>query len=137
MQRSMEKMAVEMQNGSIRQMQLAKRLRDEVEEENPEVQGFQEDYEIVIEPPEEEDGKEDEEAKINQSKADFEGMPRRESLLKLAHSSVYSGQTIDKVPGDQKQGGKANSRGGTSYAPTDLGQDEITLEVATGKPPQF
>ena len=59
-------------------------------------------------------------------------MPRRGSLIKMAQSSVYSGQTIDKIP-DQKRG-KANSRGGTSYAPTDLGQDEITLEPASGKP---
>ena len=42
-------------------------------------------------------------------------MPRRESIIKLAETSVYSGQMIDKKPG------KANSRGGTSYAPTDIG----------------
>ena len=64
MQKSMENMAEEMKNGTIRQMQLAKRLKDEVKEQNPEVQGFEEDYEIVKEPQEEDEGKEEGKANL-------------------------------------------------------------------------
>lgn len=91
MQRSMETMAKEMKNGTIRQMQLAKRLKNEVKEQNPEVQGFEEEYQIVIEPQEEDEDKEE-------GKANLQGMPRRGSLIAMAQSSVYSGQTIDKIP---------------------------------------
>ena len=62
-------------------------------------------------------------------------MPRRSSIIRLANASVYSGQTADRKP-DQKQG-KANSRGGNSYAPTDLGQDEITLGFGNQQQPPF
>ena len=64
MQKSMENMAMEMKNGTIRQMQLAKRLKTEVKKQNPEVQGFEEDYKIIIEPQEEDEGKEEGKANL-------------------------------------------------------------------------
>ena len=54
MKKSMVDMAAQMKNGTIQRMQLAKRLKDEVTAQNPEVPGFKEDYEFVDEPSEEE-----------------------------------------------------------------------------------
>ena len=65
---------------------------------------------------------ENEEVKVDMSKAEIEGFPRRVSLIKLAQSSVYSGQTVDK----KKKGNQ--SRSGTSYAPTDIDREDISLE---------
>ena len=54
MKKSMVDMTAQMKNGTIQRMQLAKRLKDEVTAQNPEVPGFQEDYEFVDAPTEEE-----------------------------------------------------------------------------------
>ena len=54
MKKSMVDMAAQMMNGTIQRMQFAQRLKDEVTAQNPEVPGFQEDYEFVNEPSEEE-----------------------------------------------------------------------------------
>ena len=48
MKKSMVNMAAQMKNGTIQRMQLAKRLKDEVTAQNPEVPGFQEDYDLSM-----------------------------------------------------------------------------------------
>ena len=58
----------------------------------------------------------------------------RQSLLKAAHDSVYSGSDFNmRGSGGLIRKRPAPSQGGTSYAPTDLDHHEITPDLSPQK----
>ena len=111
---------------------MAERLKAEMSEKHPDCEGLKETYEIV--PSDEEDeknGKEEEKVGVSGGRV-LESKKTgitRQSLLKAAHDSVYSGSDFQKMYKKKP----TPSQGGTSYAPTDLDHQEITPDLSPQK----
>ena len=108
MQKSIEKMAEELKNQKRINERLAERLKAEMEEKHPDVQGLQETYEIVASDEEDATNGAGAKAELEEQKVGGRGAVleskktgiTRQSLLKAAHDSVYSGSDFNNMRGE-------------------------------------